>query len=60
MGSTIPISELFLTRSDFVILAPNIIVVDESTGGKVSYTLTATRVDPEELDGMTYDEWSGR
>ena len=31
-----------------------------STGGKVSYTLTATRVDPEELDGMTYDEWSGR
>lgn len=25
---------------------------------KVSYTLTATRVDPEQLDGQTFEEWS--
>ncbi|MBR0482328.1 MAG: hypothetical protein IJJ48_07650, partial [Firmicutes bacterium] len=25
----------------------------------VKYTLAVTRIDPETLDGMTYDEWSG-
>jgi len=28
-----------------------------STGIIVSYTLTVTRVDPEGLDGLTYEEW---
>lgn len=24
---------------------------------RADYSLSVTRVDPEELDGMTYDEW---
>ena len=31
-----------------------------NSGGKRSYTLTTTRVDPENLDGMTYEEWSNQ
>ena len=29
------------------------------SSNKVSYTLTVTRIDPEELDGQTYEEWIG-
>ena len=28
-----------------------------NTSKIVKFTLTATRVDPEELDGQTYEEW---
>jgi len=29
-----------------------------SDGYKVNYTITATRIDPETLDGLTFEEWS--
>lgn len=33
---------------------------DSRTGGKMAtYKLKITRINPEELDGMTYDEWIG-